>query len=218
MPVSSVTDTTAQSAGQAARATLTDNYETFLVLLTAQLQNQDPLSPLDSNQFTQQLVQYSQVEQQIRTNDQLESLIGQSRAASAGAALGYLGREAVIDSDLSALSNGAARWTYELGDYADAVDLEVRDANGRTVFSTTAAPGTGERAFSWDGRTAAGQTAADGVYQLVVKATKTSGAEVDTAIRVRETINGVDLAAAEPKVLTIAGARDLSALRAILDD
>ena len=69
------------------RARLSDNYDTFLVLLTAQLQNQDPLAPMDSTQFTQQLVQFSQVEQQIRTNEQLQSLVGQYQAASAGAAL-----------------------------------------------------------------------------------------------------------------------------------
>ena len=79
------------------RTRLSDNYDTFLVLLTAQLQNQDPLAPMDSTQFTQQLVQFSQVEQQIRTNEQLEGLVGQYQAASAGAALSYLGKSAIIE-------------------------------------------------------------------------------------------------------------------------
>ncbi|MEZ6022857.1 MAG: flagellar hook capping FlgD N-terminal domain-containing protein [Hyphomonadaceae bacterium] len=89
MPITPIATTPAESAGS--RQRLSDNYDTFLVLLTAQLQNQDPLAPMDSTEFTQQLVQYSQVEQQIRTNEQLEGLVGQYQAASAGAALSYLG-------------------------------------------------------------------------------------------------------------------------------
>src|ERR1700754_3933826 len=95
------TGTTGTGSSTAAtdRNTLASNYDTFLVLLTAQLQNQDPLAPMDSTQFTQQLVQFSQVEQQIRTNEQLEGLVGQYKASSAGAALSYLGREAILETD-----------------------------------------------------------------------------------------------------------------------
>ena len=74
MPISPIATVAAQATND--RATLSSNYDTFLVLLTAQLQNQDPLAPMDSTQFTQQLVQFSQVEQQIRTNEQLEGLVG----------------------------------------------------------------------------------------------------------------------------------------------
>src|SRR5919108_4942353 len=97
MPITPVAADTSQSAN--ARTRLSDNYDTFLVLLTAQLQNQDPLAPMDSTQFTQQLVQFSQVEQQIRTNEQLTGLVAQYQAASAGAALSYLGRDAIIEAD-----------------------------------------------------------------------------------------------------------------------
>ena len=77
-PVSTETQPDAARLAHAA----SDNYDTFLILLTAQLQNQDPLAPMDSTQFTQQLVQFSQVEQQIRTNEQLEGLVGQYQAAA----------------------------------------------------------------------------------------------------------------------------------------
>lgn len=217
MTVTSATDAAAQSAGAAARTSLTANYETFLVLLTAQLQNQDPLSPMDSNQFTQQLVQYSQVEQQIRTNDQLESLISQSRAAAAGSALGYLGRTAIIDSDTAALVDGSASWSYNIADYAQKVRLEVRDSAGRTVYATDAAAGEGERTFTWDGKNASGVAQAAGAYQLVVTATDAEEAKVDVAITVRETIQGVDLASNDPQIMTSAGARGLDSIRAILD-
>src|SRR6201991_3075443 len=98
----------------AGRTRLADSYQTFMSLLTAQLQNQDPLAPMDSTQFTQQLVQFSQVEQQIRTNEQLEGLVGQYQAASAGAALSYLGKDAIIEADETYLAGGEANWAYRL--------------------------------------------------------------------------------------------------------
>ena len=67
----------ATTAPDAAQQQLSGNFSTFLTLLTTQLQNQDPMNPMDSNQFTQQLVEFSQVEQQINTNDNLKTIIGQ---------------------------------------------------------------------------------------------------------------------------------------------
>ncbi len=208
----------AQGAGQAARATLTSNYETFLVLLTAQLKNQDPLAPMDSTAFTQQLVQYSQVEQQIQTNDQLESLISQSRAAAAGSALGYLGRTAIIASNSAALTDAGAQWSYTLPEYADSVRIEVRNADNRTVYATNAQPGSGERTFSWNGNDQLGIAQPDGAYSLVVTAENDAGEAIAATVQVRERITGVDLAASDPQIVTAAGARPLSAIRAILDD
>ena len=123
MPVAGVTDTTSQATG--ARTRLSDNYDTFIVLLTAQLQNQDPLAPMDSTQFTQQLVQFSQVEQQIRTNEQLEGLVGQYQAASAGAALSYLGKDAIIEANETYLANGTANWAYNLPANAETLTVHV---------------------------------------------------------------------------------------------
>ena len=57
------------------KATLAQNFDTFLTLLTTQLKNQNPLEPLDTNQFTSQLVQFAQVEQQLKSNDQLATLV-----------------------------------------------------------------------------------------------------------------------------------------------
>src|SRR5262245_6719565 len=136
MPIPGISpDVNAQAAND--RTRLSDNYDTFLVLLTAQLQNQDPLAPMDSTQFTQQLVQFSQVEQQIRTNEQLESLVGHYQAASAGAALSYLGRDAIIAADETYLAGGVANWAYKLPEAAQSLTLQVRDASGRVVYSST---------------------------------------------------------------------------------
>lgn len=201
-----------------ARTRLSDNYDTFLVLLTAQLQNQDPLAPMDSTQFTQQLVQFSQVEQQIRTNEQLEGLVGQYQAASAGAALSYLGKDAIIEADETYLAGGEANWAYRLPETATDLTITVRDSSGRAVYETTTADrGAGEHLFKWDGKKTNGETAADGVYTIEIEAENAAGTEITPTISVRETIMGVDFSGATPVVITPSGTRSLDTIRSVLD-
>ncbi len=199
------------------RASLSDNYDTFLVLLTAQLQNQDPLAPMDSTQFTQQLVQFSQVEQQIRTNEQLEGLAGQYSAASAGAALSYLGKDAIISANETYLANGSANWAYRLPEAATSMTVSVKDAQGRIIYETNAAArGSGEHLFSWDGTKTDGSTAADGVYTISIEAANAAGTAISPSVTVRETIMGVDFTGTTPVVITPSGTRELSAIRSVL--
>jgi flagellar basal-body rod modification protein FlgD len=210
-------DTTTQAGGD--RTRLSDNYDTFLILLTAQLQNQDPLAPMDSTQFTQQLVQFSQVEQQIRTNEQLEGLVGQYQAASAGAALSYLGKDAIIEADETYLAGGEANWAYRLPEAATSMTITVKDAQGRTLFeTTTAARGAGEHLFKWDGKKTDGTTAPDGVYTIEIEAENAAGTELTPTISVRETIMGVDFSGATPVVITPSGTRSLDTIRSVLDN
>src|ERR1700745_1994530 len=103
---------TAAAAGSNAMQQLSGNFQTFLTLLTTQLKNQDPLSPMDSNQFTQQLVQFSQVEQQINSNKNLEDLIALTKSQSATNAVSYLGKTLTLTDGTAALQNGTANWTY----------------------------------------------------------------------------------------------------------
>lgn len=200
-----------------ARTQLSENYDTFLVLLTAQLQNQDPLAPMDSTQFTQQLVQYSQVEQSIRQNEQLETLIAQNHAAAAGTALSYLGRDAIIESDTTVLAGGAANWAYNLESTAESVTISVRDSAGREVFKADGAKGQGEHLFTWDGAKTDGTTAEDGVYRIVITAKDAEGNAIGKTINVREPIMGVDFTGGDPQILTPSGVRSISAIRSILD-
>src|ERR671912_163758 len=76
---------------------LTNNFQTFLTLLTAQLKNQNPLDPLDTNQFTQQLVQFAGVEQQLKSNDQLKALLELEKTAQSTNALIYVGNTVAVD-------------------------------------------------------------------------------------------------------------------------
>jgi len=114
-------------------ATLTDNFETFLTLLTEQLANQDPLEPLDSNQFIDQLVQFSTVEQQIASNESLQALLDLQSATARLTAADYVGKEVTTSSPQTRLDEGGARWTYTLDRPAERTDLVVTDERGDVV-------------------------------------------------------------------------------------
>src|SRR5215510_8953240 len=94
--------------------TLAGNFQTFLTLLTTQLKNQNPLDPLDTNQFTQQLVQFAQVEQQLKQNEQLTTLISIEKSAQATTALAYVGQTVAVDGQTAALKDSKATWSFDV--------------------------------------------------------------------------------------------------------
>ncbi|MBB5747516.1 flagellar hook assembly protein FlgD [Brevundimonas variabilis] len=197
--VSSTTE--AASRTSAGRIGLASNFETFLQLLTTQLKNQDPLSPLDSNEFTAQLTQMSGVEQQLLTNDLLTSLLAaQQGSGGLSGASNYIGKEATAAWSATELTDGAAQWSYELGTAASAAKLEVVDGSGRVVW-TGDAPSRQEGIsdFVWDGKTTAGAQLPDGgVYTLKVSAQNASGGAVDSQVLTRGRVTGIELYEGQP--------------------
>src|SRR6186713_986971 len=109
-PITGTSNSLTGTAGGNAMAKLSSNFETFLTLLTTQLKNQDPTSPMDSNQFTQQLVQFSQVEQQIQSNSNLKTLIAQGQSSASAMAMDFLGKKVSILNGQAPLSGGEANW------------------------------------------------------------------------------------------------------------
>lgn len=212
--ISATTQTTTQ---QSTRASLAQNFDTFLTLLTAQLQNQDPLDPVDSSKFTDQLVQFSQVEQQIETNDRMKKLLDNQNAAATGAAIGYIGRTAEVKGATTPLGEDDAQWSYLLDRTAASVKLSVVDAAGRTVFEANRVGQSGKQSFSWDGRDTNGVERPEGNYRLKVEALDASGEEIGVTIGVRERITGVDIAAGEPTFMTPQGQRTFSDILRILE-
>src|SRR2546423_10774530 len=105
----SATGTATNTTG-VANKTIADNFQTFLTLLTTQLKNQNPLDPLDTNQFTSQLVQFAQVEQQLKQNDQLATLVSLQKTAQSTAALDFVGQTVSVDGATAPLQNGTATW------------------------------------------------------------------------------------------------------------
>src|ERR1044071_3236436 len=131
MTVTPANSTTTGATNQPdAMKQLSGNFSTFLPLLPTHLKNQDPASPMDSNQFTQQLVMYSQVEQQISTNDNLKTLISQGSSNAAAMTTGYLGKKVSITNGNASLTNGSATWTYNLGTAAASNQLTITDSHG----------------------------------------------------------------------------------------
>lgn len=167
------------STGSATQA-LSSNYTMFLKLLTTQLQNQDPLSPTDSTTFTQQLVAYSQVEQQIKTNDNLSTLITDTQGiANSGATLlNYLGKSVEVDGGKFSLQNSVANMTYQLASAATNVKLEIVDSSGATVASFTGPGGSGLQKISWDGKDSSNTQYSDGTYTLKITATDSAGKSI----------------------------------------
>jgi len=179
------------------RTSLADNFEMFLTLLTEQMKNQDPLEPLDSTQFVNQLVDFSSVEQQIAQNQNLESLLLIQSAAAQGSSVGYIGRLATAETTQAPLSNGKASWDYILPNDAESVELSILDADGRVVARATGDTTTGSHTFDWDGTDSVGAQLDDGVYSLEVTALDEEGEPVFADIRATAEVTGVDLSGAE---------------------
>jgi flagellar basal-body rod modification protein FlgD len=208
----------ATQATNKSSAALADTFDTFLKLLTAQLQNQDPLSPMDSAKFTEQLVQYSQVEQQISTNAKLDSLAKQISANGAGSALSYLGRTALFDTNAVALVDGEAKWQYAVDAGAATTTLTVKDSKGNVVYTATGNAAAGPHTFEWDGsQTGLDAKAPAGTYYLAATAQDGAGKTIETAIAVEERITGVDFTGASPNVTTASGARALDKILRIAE-
>jgi flagellar basal-body rod modification protein FlgD len=171
---------------------LTDSYTTFLSLLTTQLENQDPLSPLDTNAFTQQLVQMTGVQQQLLSNDLLQQLVNQ-KDDSGYDAVSLIGRTATVKDANAQLASGKADWQYELASAAKSAKLTVTNAAGTVVWEGDAPNiASGRHGFSWDGKDTNGKAMPDGVYTLKVTAKDTADATVATSIYTTAKVTGIE--------------------------
>jgi flagellar basal-body rod modification protein FlgD len=150
---------------------LADDFDSFLLLLTTQLKNQDPTEPLDTNEFTQQLVMFAGVEQQIDTNTNLEKLVGASVTSEIQQGLGYIGKNIEANGDKGVLIGGRADFAYELPTEASKVDIAILDSTGKSVFSGNGATNSGKNIAVWDGKNSfTGEDMPEGTYQMVIKA------------------------------------------------
>jgi len=195
---------TSASLSSTAGGTLAGNFQTFLTLLTTQLQNQNPLDPLDTNQFTQQLVQFAGVEQQLKTNDQLTALVSLQQTAQSTQALGFVGKTAVVDGSTTALANSSATWNLGVPTNAN-VSISITGSTGQTVFSGSYSVAAGQNhTFAWDGKGNDGAQWPDGQYKLTATATDTAGNPVAVTTQIQGVVNSVDLTQSPP-LLSING-------------
>jgi flagellar basal-body rod modification protein FlgD len=180
---------------------LSGNFQTFLTLLTTQLKNQDPTSPMDSNQFTQQLVEYSQVEQQINANTNLQTLISQGSSNASAMTVGYLGKNVSITNGNASLTNGTANWTYNLGTASASTTLTVTNSAGTVVYTGPGAVNAGNNSFTWNGQDSNGNQLNDGTYKLAVTATDPSGNAITTSVASAGTVSQIDMTGGTPKLV-----------------
>jgi flagellar basal-body rod modification protein FlgD len=192
--------TSGSSTADHAQQSLAGNFNTFLKLLTTQLQHQDPLSPMDSNQFTQQLVEFANVEQQINSNKNLEKLVSLTVGSSTSSAAAYIGRQVTAGGKDAKLANGQANWAYSLGSDANATNITIKDASGSVVYASKGDTSAGPHTFSWDGRTNDGGTAPDGTYSITVSATDASKNPIATSTTIQGTVSTVDIVGSQPMI------------------
>lgn len=172
---------------------LAKDFTQFLTLLTTQLQNQDPLNPMDSSEFTNQLVQFSQVEQAINTNQKLDSLVSLQLAGMHGAALSYVGMDITyVSADMNYDGSTPIDIHYGLAENASVSKMNVFDDEGNLVY-TAEAPGTaGSNKMTWDGTLTDGGKAGPGTYSVRIDALNSEGNPISVTTAVTGRVRGIE--------------------------
>lgn len=178
---------------QASSLQLAEDFSQFLQLLTTQLQNQDPLDPMDSTEFTNQLVQFTQVEQSINTNQKLDALVNTSLASIPSVALGYVGLDITYrSSDLNFDGATPVEVNYALSENAASSQINIVNEQGELVFSQTASNNAGLHNFTWDGTTNSGETAPPGTYNVRVDALDIDDNPIAISTAVTGRVHGIE--------------------------
>lgn len=198
-----------QANTQASTAALAEDFSQFLQLLTIQLQNQDPLSPMETNEFTNQLVAFTGVEQQINTNQKLDSLVAMQLGNVTGSALGYIGNDiSYISSEFNFDGTSDVPIKYSLNETAVESTLRILDESGSIVYETSAATAVGQNEFIWDGTDGKGNTLEPGTYSVVVDALNANDEGVDSTFVVSGRVTGIETQ--NGSVFAIVGERAVS--------
>jgi flagellar basal-body rod modification protein FlgD len=189
---SAATTTAANGTDASSKNSIAGDFNSFLTLLTTQLKYQDPLSPMDTTQFTQQLAMFANVEQTSNVNTNMKSLIALTQQSQTASAVSYLGKTVQVNDPTTNLENGQARFTYSLAGKADATALVVQNSLGRPVFAVPGETDAGAHTFTWDGKDANGTQLPAGTYTLAVSAADSKGAQITTTVGSLGVVDGVD--------------------------
>jgi flagellar basal-body rod modification protein FlgD len=203
LPASSATSSAAATSALASQQ-IAGNFQSFLTLLTTQLQNQNPLDPLDTNQFTQQLVEFAGVQQQLNTNDSLATLVSLQQTAQSTQALGFVGKTAVVNGSTAALTDSTATWQLSVPT-ASTVNISIASSTGQTVFTGSYAVAAGNnQPFTWNGQGSDGTQLPDGNYTMTATGKDASNNTVAISTQIQGVVSSVDLTQSPP-LLTIGG-------------
>ena len=182
----SASQNTLQSA-----AGLAQNFDDFLTLLTTQLQNQDPLEPLDSSEFTTQLVQFASVEQQIGQNARLDEIVKIQGGSQAVGAVSFLDTIVEAFGNTAALQDGQAGYTYTLPSEAATLTINIKNEAGETIRTLTGETAAGKHSLVWDGKNDQGIAQPEGKYSITVTAKNAEGGDITASTGVVGKVSGV---------------------------
>ena len=194
MQIGATSHTAGLDSGQrSSLASFSTNFDNFLKLLTQQLQHQDPLAPLDANQFTAQLVQFTAVEQAIKTNGKLDQLIALQSGDHSTAALAYIGKMVEAVGDRLQLGDTGAGFSYDLGDGASATAMVILDSLGQPAWTGTGEVTAGPHSYHWDGTDNDGAALPPGTYSIQVAAVDKDGKPVKVSTTTFAQVVGVEI-------------------------
>lgn len=193
--------TTSKAGSGTSAQEIAGNFTQFLTLLTTQLKNQNPLDPMDTNQFTQQLVQFAGVEQQLKTNDRLDGILSSGKSASTATATSYIGKTITADGSSADLVSGSSvGWSLNAARAAKAT-VTILDAKNNVVGTQQTTLNTGSQTFTWNGKNSAGLNAPAGTYTIKVSAQDATGASVSVDTGISGTVDEVDLSGGTPVLM-----------------
>jgi flagellar basal-body rod modification protein FlgD len=176
----------------AGQANLSSSYSTFLTLLTTQLQNQDPTSPMDTNAFTQQLVAMTGVQQQLLTNELLQQMVTNG-SGSVSNSVDLIGQNVTAATSTATLSGGSATWNYALPATAAQATATITNSAGTAVWSGPLSNlAAGNDSFTWNGQNLTGAQLPDGgTYTLSIAAADSTGAAITPTISISGVVKSI---------------------------
>jgi flagellar basal-body rod modification protein FlgD len=182
-----------QSKTAAAKTGLAEDFSQFLQLLTIQLQNQDPLNPMDTSEFTNQIVAFTGVEQQINTNQKLDSLVSLGLSNAMGSSLGYVGKDISYISSEMHHDGSPSTIRYALSSEAVSAKIRILDDKGAIVYEDDVPRTAGAtHEFVWDGSHKGGGQADPGTYQIRIDALDKDGKGVTSTVVVNGMVRGIE--------------------------
>lgn len=201
--INNISSQKSQTTSDVASNKFNEDFNSFLLLLTAQLQNQDPMAPMDSTQFVSQLSQLSQVEQSIKANTNLESIIGKLQTESTKSDIGLLGKSVQTYSNKIVLHEGNSDFLFSLSENAEEVKIKIKDENGNTIRTLTQVPTTGGSSHNvkWDGKTDSGNDSQSGIYEIEISAMNSDKEPVSTTVSPILKVNEVNLESGLSKLI-----------------
>jgi flagellar basal-body rod modification protein FlgD len=208
MAVNSVSSTQNPSSSlNLTREGIADNFDTFLNILVTQLKNQNPLDPMDTNAFTQQLVQFTGVEQQLKTNEFLETLMLSGQNTAKSDAVSYIGKEVTSSGKTGELTDAdPVFWAYSADANAANSTVTIKDSNGQVVYTQTGPLSAGPGTFRWDGKGSDGTVKPNGIYTVDIQGKDANGKAVKITTASIGIVTAVDFTGDVP-VLTVGSRR-----------